>query len=60
MIDGVRIAGISAGLKRAAKRDVFLAEMKPGTTIAGKLTKSQCPSAPVDGVVMYWGMAKRD
>ena len=48
MIDGVRIAGISAGLKRAAKRDVFLAEMKPGTTIAGKLTKSQCPSAPVD------------
>lgn len=46
-IDGVRIAGIAAGLKRTGDRDVFLAELAPGTTIAGTLTKSRCPSEPV-------------
>ena len=59
MIDGVRIAGISAGLKRAAKRDVF-SRNEPGTTIAGKLTNLNARQHQLIGVVMYWGMAKRD
>ena len=42
------MTGVSAGLKRAGKRDLLIAEMRPGTTIAGKLTNSKCPSAPVD------------
>ncbi|MEO1248472.1 MAG: bifunctional glutamate N-acetyltransferase/amino-acid acetyltransferase ArgJ [Pseudomonadota bacterium] len=46
-IGGVRIAGIAAGLKRDGERDVFLAELAPGTAIAGTLTKSRCPSEPV-------------
>ena len=47
-VKGIRITGVSAGLKRAGKRDLLIAEMRPGTTIAGKLTSSKCPSAPVD------------
>lgn len=47
VIDGVRLAGIAAGLKRDGARDVFLAELVPGTTIAGTLTRSRCPSEPI-------------
>ncbi|MDB3953080.1 bifunctional glutamate N-acetyltransferase/amino-acid acetyltransferase ArgJ [Alphaproteobacteria bacterium] len=47
-VDGVRVAGLSAGLKKGKKRDLFVADLKVGTTIAGKFTTSQCPSAPVD------------
>ena len=42
------MTGVSAGLRGAGKRDLLIAEMRPGTTIAGKLTNSKCPSAPVD------------
>lgn len=45
---GIRIGGVSAGLKRADKRDLLIAEMRPSATIAGKFTSSKCPSAPVD------------
>ncbi|MDA0655651.1 MAG: bifunctional glutamate N-acetyltransferase/amino-acid acetyltransferase ArgJ [Proteobacteria bacterium] len=47
-IEGVRIAGLSVGLKKGKKRDLFVAELAPGTTIAGMFTTSQCCSAPVD------------
>ncbi|HAA92507.1 MAG TPA: bifunctional ornithine acetyltransferase/N-acetylglutamate synthase, partial [Rhodospirillaceae bacterium] len=47
-VAGVRVAGLSIGLKKGRSRDLFLAELAPGTTIAGKLTTSQCSSAPVD------------
>lgn len=46
-IAGVRLAGISAGLKPSGARDVFLAALAPGTAIAGTLTRSRCPSEPV-------------
>jgi len=46
-IEGVRISGIAAGLKKTGDRDVFLADLSPGTTIAGTLTRSRCPSEPV-------------
>ena len=47
-VRGIRVAGLSAGLKRAGKQDLLIAEMRPSATIAGKLTRSKCPSAPVD------------
>jgi glutamate N-acetyltransferase/amino-acid N-acetyltransferase len=45
---GVRIAGIAAGLKESGNRDLMLAELSPGTTIAGVLTRSACASAPIE------------
>jgi glutamate N-acetyltransferase/amino-acid N-acetyltransferase len=47
-IVGVRLAGAAIGLKKSGGRDLMLAELAPGTTIAGALTRSLCPSAPVD------------
>ena len=48
-VAGVEIAGIAAGLKRKkGARDLMVARLAPGTTVAGVLTRSRCPSAPVD------------
>lgn len=47
-IAGVRLAAAAIGLKKTGGRDLMLAELEPGTTIAGALTRSLCPSAPVD------------
>lgn len=47
-VAGVRLAAIEAGLRYQRRADLMLAEVEPGTTVAGVFTKSQCPSAPVD------------
>jgi len=47
-IAGVRLAAAAIGLKKTGGRDLMLAELAPGATIAGALTRSLCPSAPVD------------
>ena len=47
-IEGVRIATAAAGIRYAGRTDVLLALFSPGTTVAGVLTRSRCPSAPVD------------
>jgi glutamate N-acetyltransferase/amino-acid N-acetyltransferase len=47
-IKGVRIATGAAGVRYAGRTDVTLAVFAPGTTVAGVLTRSKCPSAPVD------------
>ena len=47
-VAGVRLAGMAVGLKESGRRDLFVAELAKGSTIAGLLTKSACPSAPVD------------
>jgi glutamate N-acetyltransferase/amino-acid N-acetyltransferase len=47
-IAGVRLAGSAIGLKKNGARDLMLAELAPGTTIAGALTRSLCPSAPIE------------
>jgi glutamate N-acetyltransferase/amino-acid N-acetyltransferase len=47
-IAGVRLAGAAIGLKKNGGRDLMLAELAEGTTIAGTLTRSLCSSAPVD------------
>ena len=48
-VPGVRLAGRAVGLKKQkGVKDLMVAEMAPGTTAAGVLTRSKCPSAPVD------------
>lgn len=47
-IDGVRVGGVEAGVKYKGRRDLFLAELAPGTAVAGVLTRSLTRSSAVD------------
>lgn len=47
-IAGVRFATAEAGIRYHGRRDVFLALLDPGTSVAGIFTRSKCPSAPVE------------
>jgi glutamate N-acetyltransferase/amino-acid N-acetyltransferase len=47
-IAGVRFATAEAGIKYKNRTDVLLAAFDAGTVVAGVLTRSLCPSAPVD------------
>ena len=47
-VAGVRLATAAAGIRYAGRADVFLALFDAGTAVAGVLTRSKCPSAPVD------------
>src|SRR5215471_2699986 len=47
-VPGVRLATAAAGIRYAGRTDVLLTVLDPGTTVAGVLTRSKCPSAPVD------------
>ena len=47
-VGGVRLATYEAGLKYEQRADLMLAELAPGTTVAGTFTRSLCSSAPVD------------
>ena len=47
-VAGVRVATAAAGIRYAGRTDVLLALFDAGTTVAGVLTRSKCPSAPVD------------
>ena len=48
-IAGVDLAGWHVGLKPAkGVKDLMVARLARGTTVAGVFTKSRCPSAPVD------------
>jgi glutamate N-acetyltransferase/amino-acid N-acetyltransferase len=47
-IEGVRLATAAAGIRYTGRTDVLLAMFGEGTTVAGVLTRSKCPSAPVD------------
>jgi len=46
-ISGVRLAVAEAGLKYQGRPDLLLASFTPGTTVAGVLTQSAAPGAPV-------------
>jgi glutamate N-acetyltransferase/amino-acid N-acetyltransferase len=48
VIEGVKLATASAGIKYRGRTDVLLALMDPGAVAAGVFTKSKCPSAPVE------------
>jgi glutamate N-acetyltransferase/amino-acid N-acetyltransferase len=47
-IAGVRLATASAGIRYEGRTDVLLAVFDKGTAVAGVLTRSKCPSAPVE------------
>ena len=47
-VGGVRLASHAAGLRYQARADLMMAVVPEGTTVAGTLTQSLCPSAPVD------------
>ncbi len=47
-VAGLRLATAAAGIRYAGRTDVLLAVFDKGTTVAGVLTRSKCPSAPVD------------
>ncbi|HEY7457805.1 MAG TPA: bifunctional glutamate N-acetyltransferase/amino-acid acetyltransferase ArgJ [Xanthobacteraceae bacterium] len=47
-IAGVRLATASAGIRYEGRTDVLLAVLDKGTAVAGVLTRSKCPSAPVE------------
>jgi len=47
-IDGVRLAGGASGIRYQGRRDLMLALLDPGTTIAGVLTRSLTAGAPVE------------
>jgi glutamate N-acetyltransferase/amino-acid N-acetyltransferase len=47
-VDGVRLATAAAGIRYAGRTDVLLMLLDAGTAVAGVLTRSKCPSAPVD------------
>ena len=44
---GVRLGAAEAGIRYKGRTDVVMAELAPGTTVAGVFTKSKCPGAPV-------------
>src|SRR5204862_1877141 len=47
-IAGMRLATGAAGIKYQGHTDVLLALFDKGATVAGVLTRSKCPSAPVE------------
>ncbi len=47
-VAGVELATLAAGLRYQQRADLMLARLDPATTVAGTLTSSLCPSAPVD------------
>ena len=47
-VAGVRLATAAAGIRYQGRDDVMLAELAPGSTVAGTFTRSLCTAAPVD------------
>ena len=47
-IPGVSLAAAATGIRYKGRVDVLLATLAEGTTVAGTLTRSKSPSAPVD------------
>src|SRR5437588_4032265 len=47
-IAGVRLGALAAGIRYQGRTDLVMAELAPGTTVAGVFTRNRCPGAPVD------------
>jgi glutamate N-acetyltransferase / amino-acid N-acetyltransferase len=45
---GVRLAATAAGIRYKDRTDLVMAELAPGSTVAGVFTRNRCPGAPVD------------
>jgi glutamate N-acetyltransferase / amino-acid N-acetyltransferase len=46
-IAGVRLAAFAAGVRYSGRNDLMVAELAPGTTVAGVFTQSTMPGQPV-------------
>ncbi|MFN4089825.1 MAG: bifunctional glutamate N-acetyltransferase/amino-acid acetyltransferase ArgJ [Alphaproteobacteria bacterium] len=46
-IAGVKVGATNCGIRYKGRDDLFMAELDPGTTVAGVFTRSQTASAPV-------------
>jgi glutamate N-acetyltransferase/amino-acid N-acetyltransferase len=57
-VEGVRFATGAAGIRYKDRTDVMLALLDKGTEVAGVLTRSKCPSAPVDWCKARLGKGK--
>ncbi len=55
-LGGVRLATAAAGVRYQGRDDLMLAELEPGTTVAGIFTRSLCTAAPVDWC--RWALAE--
>lgn len=60
VIKGVRFSSVAAGVKYQGRTDVMLAQMAPGTTVAGVFTRSSTRSAPVRDCQAKLGNNSRD
>ena len=47
-VGGVRVAAAEAGVRYQGRNDLMLAELAPGSIVAGVFTRSLCTAAPVD------------
>ena len=47
-VAGVSFGAVAAGVRYKGRDDVVMAEMVPGTTVAGVFTRNKCPGAPVE------------
>ncbi len=46
-IAGVRLGAVAAGIRYQGRTDLVMAELAPGSAVAGVFTRSKCPGAPV-------------
>src|SRR5688572_33378047 len=53
-----RLATASAGIRYEGRTDVLLAVFDKGTTVAGVLTRSKCPSAPIEWCRSHLGAGR--
>ena len=60
IIKGVKFASAAAGVKYQGRTDVMLAQMDPGTSVAGVFTRSATRSAPVRDCQAKLGSASQD
>lgn len=47
-VAGVSLGTAAAGIRKGGRDDLLVAVFAPGTAVAGTLTKSLCPAAPID------------
>ena len=47
-VAGVRLGAVAAGIRYRGRPDLVMAELAPGTTVAGVFTRNRCPGVPVD------------
>ncbi len=52
-IKGVRLAAYAAGIRYKVRSDLMVAELAPGTTVGGVLTRSLTASAPVEACCVH-------